>query len=54
MANSSGESTPAPITHPSDNPTSEVGSGPVVSMQEHLAIMRELIQSVDSSIKGGT
>jgi hypothetical protein len=44
MTNSSGESTPAPVTHPSDNPTSEVGYGPVISMQEHLAILRELIQ----------
>jgi hypothetical protein len=44
MANSNEDSTPAPIIHPSANSTSEVGSGPVVSMQEHMAIMRELIQ----------
>ena len=27
------------------NPTSEVGSVPVITMQEHMTIMRELIQT---------
>jgi hypothetical protein len=44
MVNSTEEWTSAPINHHIVNPTSEVGSGPVISMQEHLAIMCELIQ----------
>ncbi|XP_044574913.1 uncharacterized protein LOC123258768 [Cotesia glomerata] len=33
-------------SQPNANPTSEVGSTPSISMQEHMAILRELIQSI--------
>ncbi|XP_074106668.1 uncharacterized protein LOC141532290 [Cotesia typhae] len=33
-------------SQPNANPTSEVGSTPGISMQEHMAILRELIQSI--------
>ena len=46
MANSSGDSSNAHNPNLNDNPTSEVGSVPVITMQEHMTIMRELIQTL--------
>ena len=46
MANSSGDSLNAHNSNPTVNPTSEVGSVPVITMQEHMTIMYELIQKL--------
>jgi hypothetical protein len=48
-SNSTEDATPAPITRPSDVPTSEVGSDQVISLRGLTAIMRELVQSREQS-----
>ena len=46
MANSSSDSSNAHNPNPNANPTSEVGSVPVITIQEYMTIMRKLIQNL--------